>query len=176
MVRFLILFLVIQLSLFTAELTRPVQKAVVIPWTQWLADASAWLVKSFDDQVMSQGVIIRSLDTGFAVSIEAGCNGVEAIIVLAAALLAFPAPWKHKLIGLALGFVAVQSLNLVRIISLFYLGQWNRTVFDWAHLYIWQALIMLDVLIVFLIWLRTLPRKPAPPGEIPPPTPEAVNG
>ena len=28
----------------------------------------------------------------FAVSIEAGCNGVEATIVLAAAILAFPAP------------------------------------------------------------------------------------
>lgn len=175
MVRFLILFLVIQLTLFTAELTRPVQKAVVIPWTQWLADASAWLVQAFDDTVTSQGVIIRSLENGFAVSIEAGCNGVEAIIVLAAAVLAFPAPWKHKLIGLAAGFVAVQSLNLVRIISLFYLGQWNRTVFDWAHLYIWQALIMLDVLIVFLIWLRTLPRNPVPTAPAPTTT-DGANG
>jgi exosortase/archaeosortase family protein len=43
-------------------------------------------------------------------------------------------------------------------VSLFYLGQWNREVFEWAHLYAWQALIMLDALIVFLLWLRTLPR------------------
>jgi hypothetical protein len=44
------------------------------------------------------------------------------------------------------------------VISLFYLGQWNMQVFEWAHLYVWQALIMLDVLIVWLIWVRTLPR------------------
>jgi hypothetical protein len=31
-------------------------------------------------------------------------------------------------------------------------------VFEWAHLYVWQALIMLDVLIVWLVWIRTLPR------------------
>ena len=47
-------------------------------------------------------------------------------------------------IGLALGFLAIQALNVVRIISLFYLLQWNPVWFEWAHLYLWQALIMLD--------------------------------
>ena len=95
---------------------------------------------------------------GFAISIERGCNGVEAVIILVSAMLAFPAPWKNRLAGIGLGFVAIQVLNLVRIISLFYLGQWNIDVFEWAHLYVWQALIMLDVLIVWLLWVRTLPR------------------
>ena len=63
------------------------------------------------------------------------------------------------LIGIAIGIVAVQGLNIVRVISLFYIGQWNFKVFEWAHLYVWQALIMLDVLIVWLLWVRTLPRQ-----------------
>jgi len=105
------------------------------------------------------------------VSIEAGCNGVEATIVLIAAILAFPAPWKHKLIGLAAGIVAVQGLNILRVISLFYLGQWDFKVFEWAHLYVWQALIMLDVLVVWLIWVRTLPREG---DDRAPPTPPAA--
>jgi len=53
--------------------------------------------------------------------------------------------------------IAVQGLNVVRLISLFYLGQWDLRVFEWAHLYVWQALIMLDVLIVWLLWVRMLP-------------------
>ena len=40
-------------------------------------------------------------------------------------------------------------------------GQWNENVFQWAHLYLWQALIMLDVLVVWLLWVRTLPRAHA---------------
>ena len=36
--------------------------------------------------------------------------------------------------------------------------QWNYSVFEWFHLYLWQALIILDALVVWLIWLRTLPR------------------
>jgi hypothetical protein len=45
----------------------------------------------------------------------------------------------------------------VRIISLFYLLQWNKEWFEWAHLYIWQALIILDALIIFILWIRWLP-------------------
>ena len=44
------------------------------------------------------------------------------------------------------------------IVSLFYLGQWNQVAFEWFHLYLWQALIILDALVVWLIWLRTLPQ------------------
>ena len=56
------------------------------------------------------------------------------------------------------------------MISLFYIGQWDFAVFEWAHQYVWQALIMLDVLIVWLIWVRRVPRPDdaAPPPAAPP--------
>lgn len=156
--RFLISFFVIQGVLFTLELLRPVQDAVIIPWTALLARVSAAMIMVFDEGVVTRDVIIQDLGSGFAVSIQAGCNGVEAAIVLIAAILAFPATWRYRLLGIAVGVTAVQGLNLVRIISLFYLGQWNMTAFEWAHLYLWQALIMLDALIVFLVWIRMQPK------------------
>ena len=55
---------------------------------------------------------------GFAVSIEAGCNGVEAAIVLIAGIVAFPASLSHKALAILAGFFFVQALNIVRIISL----------------------------------------------------------
>ena len=170
MIRFFVLFLVLLAVLFGLELTPPVQRWFVEPWTNTLARVSAGLVTLFDSDVVSNGKVLRSTTNQFAVSIEAGCNGVEATLVLLAAMLAFPTTWPRKLLGLALGVIAVQGLNIVRVISLFYLGQWNREVFEWAHLYVWQALIMLDVLIVWLLWVRTLPRTdepPVPPGAAP---------
>jgi exosortase H (IPTLxxWG-CTERM-specific) len=156
MLRFLILFVVILVALFAAELTPPVQSAVVLPWTELLARLSAGLILFFDTNVAAHGKLLWSTTTRFVISIEAGCNGVEAAIILIAAMLAFPAPWKHRAIGILAGLFAVQALNVVRVISLFYLGQWDLRVFEWAHLYLWQALIMLDVLIVWLIWIRAL--------------------
>lgn len=157
MARFFILFAVVLVALLALELTPPVQAAVVLPWTEGLARISAALVTLFDPRVAATGKILQRTTNGFAVSIEAGCNGIEAAIVLIAAMLAFPAPWKHRVIGILAGLAAVQALNVVRVISLFYLGQWDAKAFEWAHLYLWQALIMLDVLIVWLVWIRTLP-------------------
>jgi exosortase H (IPTLxxWG-CTERM-specific) len=158
MVRFFAGFLILQALLFGLELTPWAQAWFVVPWTNTLAAMSADIVRLFDPQVIAEGKILQSADGSFAVSIEAGCNGVEATIVLIAAMLSFPAPWKRRLLGLAIGIVAVQGLNIIRVISLFYLGQWNFDAFDFAHRYVWQALIMLDVLIVWLLWVRTLPR------------------
>ena len=172
MLRFFAAFIALQAFLFGLELTPWGQEYFVVPWTSALAKISAWLVTVVDPGVASAGKVLRSTVNGFAVSIEAGCNGVEATIVLVAAMLAFPAPWKNKLVGLAAGTLAVQGLNVVRVISLFYLGQWNMRAFEWAHLYVWQALIMLDVLIVWLVWVRMLPRTGNSPG--PPTSPTAA--
>ena len=158
MLRFITLFLVYLFALFALELLQPIDEHVILPFTAAIAKVSVWLVGLFDPNAVAYGKILESTKNGFAISIERGCNGVEAVIILVSAMLAFPAPWKHRLVGIGLGFVAIQALNLVRIISLFYLGQWNRTWFDWFHLYLWQALIVLDALVAFLIWLRYLPR------------------
>jgi exosortase H (IPTLxxWG-CTERM-specific) len=159
--RFFFLFSLLLLGLFILELSNPVQAALVMPLTNQIAALSAWIIQLWDQNVLSQGKLIWSVANGFAVSIEPGCNGVEAGIVLIAAILAYPASAREKIIGIGGGLLTVQALNLLRIITLFYLGQWNQTLFEWAHLYIWQALIMLDVLLVLLLWLRWL--KPFTP-------------
>jgi exosortase H (IPTLxxWG-CTERM-specific) len=159
--RFLAIFSVITVVLFAAELTPPGQDWVVNPWTETLARGIARFVTTFDSGVIASGRSLLDRNTGRGVSIEPGCNGIEAVILIVAAILAFPAPWRHRLFGLAAGIVAVQGLNVVRVVSLYYLSRWNFTVFEWAHLYLWQPLIMIDVLLVWLVWLRWIPRREA---------------
>jgi exosortase H (IPTLxxWG-CTERM-specific) len=164
MLRFLLLFFAILSALFVVEMLKPVQVAVIQPFTELLATLSTALILPFDSNVIAEGRVLRDAVSGFAVSIEAGCNGVEAAIVLVAGVLAFPARWQHKLVAIVLGFLFVQALNLVRIVSLFYLGQWHLPLFEWTHLYFWPVLIMLDVLVVFAIYLRWLGRQQPQPA------------
>ena len=162
MTRFVSIFLLVLVTLFTLEILTPVQEHVIVPFTGLLAQLSAALILPFDSTAVAYGKVLQFKDTGFAVSIEAGCNGVEAAIVLIAAIIAFPASWRSRLMAIILGFLAIQVMNITRIISLFYLGNWNMDVFSWIHLYLWPALIMLDVLIVFVVYLRYLSRKKTP--------------
>ena len=166
MARFLFLFCGVLAALFAIEMLKPVQEAVIQPFTGLLATLSTAVILPFDDTVTAQGRVLRDATTGFAVSIEAGCNGVEAAIVLIAGIVAFPAPVKNKVVAILAGFLFVQALNIVRIISLFYLGQWNYTVFEWFHLYLWPVLIMLDVLIVFAVYLQWLGKQHTQPEPV----------
>ncbi|NOR19914.1 MAG: exosortase H [Xanthomonadales bacterium] len=173
MLRFFIIFSVLLIGLFTLEILQPAEKYVILPFTSMIADISVWIVQLFDENVIANGNVIRDKVSGFGVRIERGCNGLEAVIILFSAIFAFPAPFKNKMIGFVIGFFAIQLLNLVRIISLYYLGQWNYTAFEWFHLYLWQARIILDALVVWLIWLRTLPGSRAHADEMKP-EPEPV--
>ncbi len=160
---FALRFAFVLLALFALELTPPGQ-ALVRPWTAFVASASSALIQAFDGDAVASGIVIRSLQSGFAVAIEAGCNGIEAMLVLVAGMLAFPASWRQRAAGIAVGAFAIQALNLLRVVSLFYLGQWNREWFEWAHLYAWQALVMLDAVIVWLLWIRHVESRAAPPA------------
>ncbi|WOO31264.1 exosortase H [Diaphorobacter limosus] len=173
MLRFFLIFLAWQMSLFGLNMLGWVQQHLVLPWTALLARVCAHLVLWFDTTAAAAGKVLWNTVSGFGVSIEPGCNGIEACIVLFAAIMAYPASWRHKVIGIVAGFAAVQGVNVLRVISLFYLGQWRTDVFNFAHEYLWQGLIMLDVLVVWLLWVRVVvrsrPEESDPPEQPPAP-------
>ena len=87
-------------------------------------------------------------------------------MILAAAMLAYPAPWLKKLLGMVIGVLAIQILNVIRIISLYYLGAWSQKALDIAHLYVWPGLIILDALVIFLLWIHWLGRQRSSAGVL----------
>ena len=61
---------------FAIEMLKSAQEAVIQPFTGLLAALSTVIILTFDDTVIAHGRMLRYATTGFAVSIEAGCNGV----------------------------------------------------------------------------------------------------
>ncbi|MDP9141507.1 MAG: exosortase H [Pseudomonadota bacterium] len=157
--RYVLSFVAIQTALFALVLIDHVHEALIVPLTEALAAVAAALMMAFDTSVLAQGILIHNVQTGFAVEIAAGCNGVEPMIMLIAAMIAFPATVRDKLFGIAIGVLAIQVLNTARIITLFYIGQRNLEIFEWAHLYLWPAMILIDALVVWLLWVRHLQRR-----------------
>jgi exosortase H (IPTLxxWG-CTERM-specific) len=153
-------FLALLALLLGLEMLEPFQRLVAHPWAGWIATASGSLMALLDPDVRVQGRVLYSLARGFGVSIEAGCNGLEAAIVLLAGVVAFPATAQMRILGALAGGLAVQGANILRVISLYYIGLWNADVFEFAHLYVWQALIMLDVFFVWMLWIGVVARQP----------------
>ena len=154
MTRFVLIFGVLLVSLFVFYLLPWGQDYMATPITSAVAKVSVTVMKLFDQNVMSEGIAIHDRVSGQGIQVVAGCNGMEAVIILFAAVFAFPATFRQKIIGFVAGFFAIHLLNIVRIISLYYLARYSMTWFEWFHLYVWQMLIILDALVVWLLWLR----------------------
>ncbi len=168
MKRFLLFFIgALAAGIFVLTLP-PVKHVVSEPWGTVLAAATHWLVSLWDGEISQTGNVLRDARTGFAVSVDAECNGVDAVVVLWAAIIAFPATYLRRALGLLLGLVLIQSLNLIRIMSLLYLGSWNQAVFTWVHHNLWQGLMILGVMLTFMLWLWLggLQLRRHPPGQL----------
>jgi len=127
-----------------------VQEHVITPMTIGLAKLSAVLLNLLGQEVIISGTSISS--PRFAVEILNGCNGAEAILLLVACIASFRATLKQKLLGIVAGSVALQLVNIIRIVSLYLLGAYRRDLFDLFHSAVWQVLIILVSLVIFNIW------------------------
>ena len=152
--RFLLSFAAISVLGIAALLIEPIDNHLIEPFSHELAAASAIAINLFGGDAAANGAILSLVKAGGGVEIANGCNAIEASILLAAAILAFPAPLGRRAVGAALGVLMLQSVNLIRIISLLYLNRYAPSWFDFFHLYLWDALIMLDGLLIFLVWHR----------------------
>lgn len=158
--QFFALFSCCFLAGFAALLTPPA-KVATLRFSRTLVTVSAALIHVAGGSALAEGTVLRDPTTSLAVEMKDGCNGLYVTVLLCSALLAYRASWKRKTNGILIGLAAIQSVNLVRFVSLFYLLQLNRAWFDFAHEYLWESLIMLDALTVFGIWVQTVFRAEA---------------
>jgi len=146
------------LALYAVLALNQVNDRVVVPFTEVITHGAVGFLRVFESNVIATGTVMRSPQ--FALDVRNGCNGVEAVILLAAAILAFPATLRSRLIGVTVASVAIELLNLVRLSSLFWLGEHNRRVFDFVHIAVWQTLIILAAISIFILWSWKFAEKP----------------
>ena len=136
----------------------PVNDHVVVPFTELVVSGTALLLRSAHQPIAVIGTVIRS--PSFALDVRNGCNGVEAMMLLAAAMFAFPATLRSRVGGLLAGSVVIQILNLVRVSSLVWLGEHHRELFDFVHVGVWQSIVILAAVSMFVFWSWKFAEKP----------------
>ena len=147
------IFTAAALAQFAILLSWPI-RPLVDGFSTQLAASSAWLITTFGGLCLQRAAILSNPALGFSMEVRDGCNGVNVVILLWAAIVAYPSKVKWTLAGMGAGLAAIQVLNLFRLISLFYLGQYSPSIFEFAHLYLWEMLIIIDAMAVFALWTR----------------------
>ncbi len=146
----MILFLSILGVSFTVVALKPVNDGFVVPYTTFIAHLSGAVLRLLGEKVTIHGCQLTS--PRFAVTIYNGCNGLITSLIFVSGVLAFPARWTAKAIGVIVGLVAIQGINLVRIVSLFYIGVYLPSFFNQSHIFVWQSIVILSGVALWVAW------------------------
>ncbi len=122
-----------------------IDQATVVP--------AAWVINTLSPNqgVMAQGHRIASPEG--RLNILNGCEGLETLFLLIAAIMAYPFTWRVKLQGLGLGLPLVFVLNQVRIVALWYAFLHDRALFGMLHGIVMPLLLVVACLLFFLAFI-----------------------
>ena len=87
------------------------------------------------------------------------CTAVFPVGVFLAAVIAFPASWKRKLVGLGLGVPTILLVNVGRVMSLVWLTARFPSATEWVHVVLWQTLMIVLVVGIWLLWAGRAARQ-----------------
>jgi len=96
---------------------------------------------------------------GFPLEIIDECTAVFSSIVYCSCVLAYPTTLKKKGLGIAFGVPSLYAINILRLTILALVGTSYPGMFEFVHVYLWQASFIIFVVVVFLIWLKMVVRE-----------------
>lgn len=152
MLRFLAIFFAIIVLFYSLTLSPWMDAHALYPVMQASAHGTSTLLNLFGFKTTVEGVLVHGPD--YAVAVRRGCDPLEPIVLFAAGVVAFPAPWGRKLVGMLIGSTLLFVLNLTRVASLYLLGARNSPLFESIHLWWWPAFFIVCSLTLWIAWLR----------------------
>jgi exosortase family protein XrtM len=82
-----------------------------------------------------------------------GCDGSGVLFLISAAVIAFPASWRMRAIGVFLGALLVYALNLARLSGLYFVAAYHLPWFLPLHTYFIPSLLIVIVALFFMWWV-----------------------
>lgn len=125
-----------------------------------LAQFIGMVLHVVDGAVQVKGLILFRNSYANAVEINSSCSALSFVMIMSSALLAFPSHWKQRIKALIFAFLFVQSINVLRIISLLYVqGGFSTDTFDFIHTELWPFLMILVLGAYYMLWAQTQHRQ-----------------
>ena len=106
----------------------------------------SWVDVATESSIVSSG--------SFGMKIIPECTPLLPAAILVSGVIAFPCSMTHKLIGVVGGILALSVINIVRTTSLFYIGMWAPSQFETAHVLVWQSLMILSTVALWIVWYK----------------------
>jgi exosortase/archaeosortase family protein len=124
-----------------------------------------WFARYLAVYARLAGLVLRIFDSGVRVvgndivgrtslTVAKNCDAMDVTLLFAAAVVAFPAPWRRRFAGIAAGVVGITVVNVLRIASLYFVDLRWPSAFETIHAEVWPLAIVALAAAAFLAWSR----------------------
>lgn len=103
------------------------------------------------DSATLSGTVITG--GGVKMNVVEGCKGTDGVILLCAALIAFPMPVRRKIAGFVIGSLIIYAANFLRVVALYFTLSRAPSLFEMMHIFVGQTYIVLITIIFFAAWI-----------------------
>jgi exosortase/archaeosortase family protein len=115
-----------------------------------LALISSGILNLFGQNTIVIGTTVQS--SLFGISVVTACTGIFITGLFLIAVVALPTRWMAKLIGAGIGIGGIFLVNIARLVSLYFIGVYWPGFLDQAHQLIWQSLLIVIAVALWLLW------------------------
>lgn len=129
-----------------------------------LAEVSGAALRIAGFEVEVTDRLIRKASLRF--KIVPGCDGAEAIALLAAAVMASPVSLRSRLWFTLIGTLGLLVINLGRIVILFAIGVHYPRLLEQMHYDLWPGIIIVLVFSSWVVWARLVWSKEEKAGDV----------
>jgi len=117
-----------------------------------LAQSAAWLASAAgsSNRILNDTIFVE----GLTIHINYECTGAYVLIILLTFLVAYPAGWRQRLAGAAVGVPLLTVVNVVRIAVLIRVAELRPDLFAHFHEYVWQGVFLVLVIVYAMKWVE----------------------
>jgi exosortase/archaeosortase family protein len=94
-----------------------------------------------------------------SVNVGTGGNALELFVLFLGFILIFEGSWKAKIWFIPLGVIIIHLLNVVRILSLIFIGTVSKSLLEFNHKYTFTIIMYVITFIGWMIWVKYFASK-----------------
>ena len=87
------------------------------------------------------------------------CNGLELMVLYIGFIICMPSTFFRKFLYIILGLIVLDAINIIRCVGLIYLREYYAIYFQFAHHYLFNAMVYTGTFIMWILYSRKIQFK-----------------
>ena len=87
------------------------------------------------------------------------CNGLELMVLYIGFIICMPSRFLRKFLYIILGLIVLDGINILRCVGLIYLREYYAIYFQFAHHYLFNAMVYTGTFIMWILYSRKIQFK-----------------